>query len=224
MHAASNLSSKLSEGQARDLFNSVVPPGDYIMDFHDFLRVCDMTALDDVVKLPPSHRDMNGNIQLKASGERYFGKALRKLNAGRNGNSMDFMVARSQEFAMELYESRIASLQRFVSMAVLFHQMGWRVESFFRRWSLGVLGYRMDRTHSIVRIATTASPISGADVNNQMKKLQLYRAVRKSVQVISTAYLNYKARISCQKMNNVDTASKLDDATVKSSASDLIDI
>lgn len=162
------------------------------MDFQDFLRACDMTALDDVVKLPPSHRDAHGNIQLKASGERYFGKALRKLNAGRNGNPMDFVVARSQEFAMELYESRIASLQRFVAMTVLFHQMGWRVESFFRRISFGVWGYRMDRTHSIVRIATTASPISGADIKEQMNRLQVYRSIRHAVLVISLAYLKYK--------------------------------
>jgi hypothetical protein len=93
-----------------------------------------------------------------------------------------------------LYESRIASLQRFVSMTVLFHQMGKRVENFFSRISFGVWSYRFDRTHSIMRIATTASPVSGADVRQRMEHLRLLKKIEKSLDTISSAYLAYRQR------------------------------
>jgi hypothetical protein len=96
--------------------------------------------------------------------------------------------------AQELYETRIASMQRFVSMTVMFYQMGKRVEGFFSRISFGFWSYRMDRTHSIMRIATTASPISGADVRQRMEHLRLLKKIQHSVEVISNAYLTYKKK------------------------------
>merc|ERR1712226_494393 len=107
---------------------------------------------------------------------------------------MDFMLARKQHLAQELYETRIASLQRFVAMTVMFHQMGKRVQEFFARYSFGLLGYRMDRTHSIMRIATTASPVSGADVRERMRHLQLLKKIQHSIHVISATYRNYRAK------------------------------
>jgi hypothetical protein len=98
----------------------------------------------------------------------------------------------SQDFSMELYESRIASMQRFVAMTVMFHQMGSRVQGFFPRMSFGLLGYRMDRTHSIMRIATTASPVSGADVRERMEVLLLIKTVKQAVATISRAWLRYR--------------------------------
>ena len=93
---------------------------------------------------------------------------------------------------MEFYESRIASMQRFVCMIVMFHQMGRRVERFFESISCGLWKYRFDRTHSIMRIATTASPVSGADIRHQMYQMRLLRHVQHSVRVISSAWLEYK--------------------------------
>merc|ERR1739844_390668 len=83
-------------------------------------------------------------------------------------------------------------MQRFVSMTVMFHQMGSQVESFFRRISFGLLGYRYDRTHSIMRIATTASPISGADVRERMRYIRALKTIHHSVHIISVAYIRYK--------------------------------
>mmetsp|Transcript_37064 Transcript_37064/g.91605 ORF Transcript_37064/g.91605 Transcript_37064/m.91605 type:complete len:202 (-) Transcript_37064:728-1333(-) len=88
---------------------------------------------------------------------------------------------------MQLYERRVASLQRFVAMCVMFHAMGRRVADFWPAASLGVLGYRMDRTHSIMRIATTASPVSGADVRERMHFLALRSEFSRAVHVIRTA-------------------------------------
>jgi len=70
-----------------------------------------------------------------------------------------------------LYEGRMASLERFVSFLVLFHSMGKRVQDWWPSVSCGLLGYDMSRSHSIMRIATTASPVSGADVRAKMIEL-----------------------------------------------------
>lgn len=147
------------------------------------------------LKFPQSHHDERGLIQIKPSSDRYFGAEIRKLNSGKKLNEeVDFELVRKQHLVQELYESRVASMQRFVSLCVMFHEMGRRVESFFSAISFGLWSYRMDRTHSIMRIATTASPISGASVRRSMEHLRLLKKVQTSVDTISSAYLSYKKR------------------------------
>lgn len=194
----------LSDEQLRTLFKMVDGDGSGVLDYDQFLEMLRISDLQSGVKLPASNRDERGIIQIDASREKYFGENLRKINAGKSKNDVDFMLARSQHFAQELYESRIASLQRFVAMSVMFHQMGKRVQEFFAKISFGRLGYRMDRTHSIMRIATTASPISGADVRQRMRHMQLLKKVQHSVYIISTAYLQYKARQAAQKLEETE--------------------
>lgn len=70
--------------------------------------------------------------------------------------------------------------------------MGMRVQSFFPKISFGLLGYRMDRTHSIMRIATTASPVSGADVRDRMVEIRLRSRVTKSVSLIRDTWMKKK--------------------------------
>jgi hypothetical protein len=171
----------MTDEAARELFRLHVEDNAKHIDYNEFVALLDKSGLGQSLRIPPSHRDEKGQIQITPSKEKYFGEVLRKYNAGKKGNDMDFMVARSQEFAMQLYESRIASLQRFVAMTILFHQMGTRVERFFENISFGMLGYRTDRTHSIMRIATTASPVSGADVKQQMRRLKLLARVKRAV-------------------------------------------
>jgi len=145
-------------------------------------------------------QDMYSSVEIQASQETYFGELSRKYNAGKSKKDVDFTLARSQHFSQMLYESRIASLQRFVAMTVMFHQMGMRVQNFFEKYSLGFLGYRMDRTHSIMRIATTASPISGSDVRQRMRHMQMLKKVTHSLNVISMAYLKYKEKKSVAQL------------------------
>jgi len=145
------LQSLLSDEQLRSLFKLVDSDNSGALDYDQFLEMLRISNLQSGVKLPPSNRDERGIVRIEASREKYFGENLRKINAGKSKNELDFMLARSQHFSQELYESRIASLQRFVAMTVMFHQIGSRVEGFFRRISFGLLGYRMDRTHSIMR-------------------------------------------------------------------------
>ena len=104
----------------------------------------------------------------------------------------DFVLIKAQTFAMDLYESRIASMQRFVAMTVLFHEMSRSVEEFFGKISFGLFSYRIDRTHSIMRIATTASPIGGHEVSKMMQELMAQRRIRHSVATIERFWKNWK--------------------------------
>ena len=74
-----------------------------------------------------------------------------------------------------LYETRFASMQRLVAFFVLFHEMGKRVQDFWPRVSLGLLRYDMSRSHSMMRIASTASPVSGMEVRERTQQLRCIR-------------------------------------------------
>ena len=74
-----------------------------------------------------------------------------------------------------LYESRFASLQRFIGFAVALHAMGKAVQDFWPRVSLGLLRYDMSRSQSMMRIASTASPVSGMEVRERTQQLRCIR-------------------------------------------------
>lgn len=189
------LNSKISNDEAEVMFRGADVDGNLSISIDEFMTYLEESGFEAALNAPPSHRDARGIIQVEMAREKYFGEDLRKLNAAaRNGKEVDFLLVRNQHLCQELYESRIASLQRFVSMTVLFHQMGKRVENFFSRISFGVWSYRFDRTHSIMRIATTASPVSGADVRQRMEHLRLLKKIEKSLDAISSAYLAYRQR------------------------------
>jgi len=80
-------------------------------------------------------------------------------------------IMQRQYLVQALYETRCASLHRFVSFLVMFHALGKAVADFWPRVSCGLLGYDMSRTHSIMRIATTASPVSGMEVREKTLEL-----------------------------------------------------
>lgn len=176
-----------SEEHLRNLFEEVDINDKGVISFDEFLRVSQMPNL--IPDLGTKNRDSRGLVQVQASKERYFGEELRKYSPP-DEDSM--AMSRSQHFSMELYESRIASLQRFVAMTVMFHQIGFRVQRFFPKISYGLLGYRMDRTHSIMRIATTASPVSGADVRERVEELRLMHKIDRSVRLICKTWKKRK--------------------------------
>jgi len=106
-----------------------------------------------------------------ASREVYYGENMLKHLAENKMEVNDLEVAEKQVLSMRLYEGRVASLQRATAMYVMFHELGQRVQQFWPTWTLGYLGYDMSRTHSIMRIATTASPVSGAEVRDRTLEL-----------------------------------------------------
>ena len=109
----------ISKEHLRQLFEEADTDDNGKLSFDEFLKVARMPNL--LAELGTKNRDSRGLVQVQASKERYFGEELRK--AAQPG--VDSMaMSQSQHFSMELYESRVASLQRFVAMTVMFHQMG----------------------------------------------------------------------------------------------------
>jgi len=176
------------------VFEKFVKNDNGTLSIDDFFKIMKSNELEIEEYTKPPIRDRRGLIQvLPDTRENFFGEMLVKKT--RNGKRQIATGAlKSQNFAQELYESRIASLQRFMAMSVMFHQMGSKVERFFRLISFGLLSYRIDRTHSIMRIATTASPVSGADVRDRKRAIFYMRRIHRSVETIENAWLGYKAK------------------------------
>ena len=63
--------------------------------------------------------------------------------------------------------------QRAVAFFVLFHKMAKDTQDFWKAASLGLLGYDMSRSQSILRVATTASPVSGTEVRDKIIEISL---------------------------------------------------
>lgn len=137
--------------------------------------------------------DDRGLTKIEPSREAYFGEDLMKSTSSKVDQ---FSFCKTQNLCMELYEGRIASLERFVAMTVMFHELGTRVQQFFPAISLGYLRYRTDRSQSMCRIATTASPVSGADVRERIDSLKLTKVIIQSVRTITNAWFNYRARVA----------------------------
>merc|ERR1712070_286797 len=85
----------------------------------------------------------------------------------------------------EWYEGRIASMHRLVAFFVLFHEMGRKVQDFWPMVTFGIFGYDMSRTHSIMRIATTASPVSGSDVRHRIIELSEHTSRQTAARIIT---------------------------------------
>ena len=80
-------------------------------------------------------------------------------------------LMRQQETLQQLNESRFDSMQRLVGFLVLFHKMAKDVQDFWPLVSFGLLGYDTSRTQSILRVASTASPVSGTEVRDRMLEI-----------------------------------------------------
>ena len=84
-----------------------------------------------------------------------------------SGLSTDELLQR-QQLVQVLSETRFDAMQRLLAFLLVFYTMGKQVQDWWPRASLGLLGYDMSRTHSIMRVATTASPVSGMEVRERM--------------------------------------------------------
>jgi len=100
---------------------------DYL-SFDAFFQLMAMHSIE-VEQILFSVRDSRGIIQVGASQEHFFGQSLvEKKESGKT--HVSFGAMKSQHHVQELYEARIASLQRFVSMTVMFHQVCMNIFSF----------------------------------------------------------------------------------------------
>jgi hypothetical protein len=116
--AYQNVDPTVTQEHLRQMFQEADLDQDDMLTFDEFLKVSKMPNL--LAELAVKNRDSRGLVQVQASQERYFGEELRKHATPGVGA---FAMSTSQHFSMELYESRVASMQRFVAMTVMFHQV-----------------------------------------------------------------------------------------------------
>mmetsp|Transcript_27755 Transcript_27755/g.58502 ORF Transcript_27755/g.58502 Transcript_27755/m.58502 type:complete len:174 (-) Transcript_27755:478-999(-) len=100
--------------------------------------------------------------------EPFYGAWMLEANAA---NSVTSLMER-QELLQQLNETRFDSMQRMVAFMVLFHKMAKDVQEFMSFASLGFLNYDMSKTQSMLRVATTASPVSGTEVRAKMLEIK----------------------------------------------------
>ena len=113
------------------------------VDFDEFTTIARIPQSEVLGKLGTQNRDERGLVQVEQSKESFFGEQLRK-NAPKGVGA--FLMSESQKLSMELYESRIASMQRFVAMTVMFHQVS-NAQLVFRSYN--------DKTHfSLICLST----------------------------------------------------------------------
>ncbi|CAE7877802.1 unnamed protein product [Symbiodinium necroappetens] len=177
---------KLSEEQLRRAFNHFGQEGIYPVDCKALLRM----PFVEMLSLAQGNPLGKSQHQIRESREEVFGEALLQL-ADPNDH---VQILQSQFLSMQLYESRIATLQRAVSFFVMFHEMAGTIAEFWPLVSLGFLRYHMHRTQSIMRIATTASPISGADVRQQMLELRSAKEFNHLVGNVNKMVSRWRAR------------------------------
>jgi hypothetical protein len=128
----------------------------------------DITESDTMDYSAPAVRAL---MSIHAIEQPYVGAWMRKPHRRAEYPSVGDMMDRQRNVQV-LYETRLASLQRFVGFLVLFHTMAKKVQDFWSFVSFGLLSYDMSRSQSMLRVATTASPVSGSDVREQILALE----------------------------------------------------
>jgi hypothetical protein len=119
----SALNCECSNDELSVLFSRFQNNEDDSIYFDDFFNLMSMHKLE-VDQILYNIRDAKGIVQVGPSTERFFGESLLERKGGKNSPiNISFGAIKSQHFIQELYESRIASMQRFVAMTVMFHQV-----------------------------------------------------------------------------------------------------
>ncbi len=77
-------------------------------------------------------------------------------------------LMQQQILLQTLTETRFDAMQRLLAFLVMFYSMGKSVADFWKDSTFGIFQYDMSRTQSIMRVATTASPVSGMEVRDRM--------------------------------------------------------
>jgi len=167
--AFKNAGGKLPREEMHKLFDDADIDGTGEISFEEFEAIMKMDMPQILKKLgvgmdPSKTAYFLANVE--PSNEKYLGEQLRS-EAPQQADP--YQLVETQYTSMRLYETRVASMQRFVAFCVMFHELGLEVQDWWSAVSFGFLAYRMDRTHSIMRIATTASPISGAEIRDRMQ-------------------------------------------------------
>jgi len=106
-------------------------------------------------------------------------------------------------------------MQRAVAFFVMFHQMGKDVQDWWPMVSLGFLNYDMSRTHSIMRVATTASPISGSEVRDKTLELALINQMKKAKASLAALIIYKRSKKGVLQPEDLTRHIALNSATAK---------
>ena len=120
IEAYKQLKPNVVDSQLEAIFNEADLDGGGTIDFDEFSNMANLPYSEILGKADVQNRDERGLVQVEPSTESYFGEELRKNSPDGVGA---FLISPTQRLSMELYESRIASMQRFVAMTVMFHQV-----------------------------------------------------------------------------------------------------
>lgn len=189
---------ELPRRELQDLFKRFVAHGALALTRADCRTIyaLDPVSLMSFARANASNASSSGELRMDAfnipeSVENTFGMDLLKHSAS---PAESFKLTDTQRLSMLLYEGRIASLQRAVAFFVLFHEMGKTVCDFWPSVSFGILRYRMDRTQSIMRIASTASPVSGADVREKILELETTKQLARFKALMAPVICDFRNR------------------------------
>ncbi len=137
IRAYNSVNGGLSRKEVEMIFHAANVDSSGELDYWEFERVMSLQGHDMIRRLHHAgQRNERGMLEVKPSTEDFFGA---EFYASAPPGIDAFEQAQLQHFSMELYESRIASLQRFTALCVMFHQMGKRVQDFFPRYSMGLM-------------------------------------------------------------------------------------
>jgi hypothetical protein len=92
-----------------------------------------------------------------------------------------------------LTETRFNSMQRLCSHFVLLHAQAKLVQDFWPAATCGVFKYDMSRSQSVMRIATTASPVPGMELRARVLEILLATQRLKAVTLIQRHWKKHKA-------------------------------
>jgi len=121
-----------------------------------------------------------------------------------------------QRFIQNLQESRFASVERFVAFLVMFHALAKKVQDWWPVASFGIFRYDMSRTQSIMRIATTASPVSGMEVRKKMLELSEVTTTKWAEKALAKAFRNFhEVRVQQKLLARVKAGGSEADAAIK---------
>jgi hypothetical protein len=101
-------------------------------------------------------------------------------------------LLRRQELLQRLNETRFDALQRLVAFFVLFHAMAKGVADFWPLVSAGLLGYDISRSQSMLRVASTASPVPGMEVRDRMVQIGILTRRIEAVSTIQRIWRNVR--------------------------------
>eukprot|EP00958_Prasinococcus_capsulatus_P019407 scaffold2390_cov280-Prasinococcus_capsulatus_cf.AAC.10 len=167
--------------------------GERVHDTEESMNNRDRTAATGAQRLDAEEETPSSELAEDSNSPSATPTHFRRSEQSSRPGTNDAKGIAAQRLSMLLYEGRIASMERFIAFCVMLHETGSNVQSFWSHVSGGLLAYRIDRTQSVMRVATTASPVSGSEVRERMEHLARITRIKAAVTMLGEAVSKYKS-------------------------------